>query len=178
MAQNHSKGDLCPKIESWELELVKKVAKAFRTNELEELESELAKKLLELKLNPPKNVRDWKSYLAKFLYNKASNIIRNWRHRESKFVSFTASAHSDDINENFSLENLLAEPQEDFDLRQDLSNIAKTLEPELRELWEILVEEGGDRGAAAKRLGKHRNTVTSWIEKIKEVLKKSGLSDD
>ena len=47
-------------IEPWELELVRKIVRAFRTYEKEELEAELARKLMVLKRSRPKRIRDWK----------------------------------------------------------------------------------------------------------------------
>src|SRR5262249_27790100 len=66
---------------SWELQLIKKVARTFRTTEKDDLEGELSKKLLELKSQRRPDIRNWKAYVAKFLFNKAANLVRNSRAR-------------------------------------------------------------------------------------------------
>jgi hypothetical protein len=73
-------------IEPWEFDLIRKVARAFRTTEREDLEAELARKTLQLKRKEPTEIRDWKAYLAKFLFNKASNWIRDSRVKENKIA--------------------------------------------------------------------------------------------
>lgn len=173
----HDDVPLPPKIEAWELDLVRKVAQAFRDCEHDELAAELASRLLELKSNPPIGIRNWRAYLAKFLYNKASNIVRNWRLRDSRSIPFDQPKESDDDPIMSSLDTLLAHDSRPEKLRQEFSGAWESLAPELRELWEVLVEEKGRQGAAAKRLGKHRNTVALWLRQIREVLKAHGFLD-
>lgn len=173
----HDDVPLPPEIEAWELDLVRKVAKAFRDCEQDELTAELASRLLELKSKPPTGIKNWRAYLAKFLYNKASNIVRNWRLRDSRSISFQQPEEFDDDSIMGSLDALLAHDDRPEKLRQEFSGAWGSLAPELRELWEVLVEEEGCQGAAAKRLGKHRNTVALWLRQIREVLKAHGFLD-
>jgi hypothetical protein len=52
--------------------LLRAVAGRFRTTERDELEAELARRLLALKRSQPLGIRSWERYIAKFLFNKAS----------------------------------------------------------------------------------------------------------
>ncbi len=154
------------KVETWELDLIRKVAGAFRTHEREELEGELARKLLDLKSRPLVDIRDWQAYLAKFLYNKSANWIRDARAREKRAESLPDGPDGPLV---FSAEG----PQDDFGIAfQDLYNV---LDPELRRLWQVLIEENGNQVAAARRLGKHRNTIRHRIEKLKRILAMHGF---
>ena len=163
-------------VEPWELELVRKVASVFRTHEREELEAELARKLLELKRSRPQDIRDWRRYVAKFLYNKAANWVRDTRARAHRHIPLVGS-REDAAFEPLVTENDLPSLEPDVSLNLSLARIWAELEPELRTLWWILVEEGGNRVAAARRLGKHRNTIRLWIQMIRAVLKRHGFKE-
>jgi len=163
-------------IESWELELISKVSRAFRTNDREELEAELGRKLLELKNRRPSDIRRWESYLAKMLYNKASNWVRDTRYRESRAIGLTESEPTiDDSEERFTSSLAIVPRLENVDLAIILADMMEELEPSLKLLWETLVEEKGNQAQVARRLGIHRNTVRLWIRKIQELLERHGL---
>lgn len=161
-------------VEPWELALVKKVAQTFRTDEREELEAELASKLAALKQSTPKDIRDWQRYVAKFLYNKASNWVRDYRARTRRHVSIAAPTEEQRTTDCI-VEDFLPGQEWNEDLRVMLAQVWAELDPELRHLWAILVEEEGNRVAAARTLGKHRNTVRLWIRTIREVLERHGI---
>ena len=163
-------------VERWELELVRKVAHVFRTHEREELEAELTRKLLVLKENPSKDIRNWKHYVTKFLYNKASNWVRDARTRDSRYLRVVDMADEESVM-GFISENFLAAPEPNDDLAITLAEVWNQLSPELRSLWTYLVEEDGNQIAAAFRLHKHRNTVRLWIRKIQTILRRHGLDE-
>jgi len=160
------------KIASWELALVRAVAGRFRTAEREELEAELARRLLALKLHPPRGIRDWRRYATKFLHNKASNWIRDSRARERRAVALDKAAAEP---ETFALTDHLPAPEPRHDLRIAFAHIWKELDPELRAFWQLLLEENGNQLRVARKLGKHRNTVRLWIKKIRRILVNHGF---
>lgn len=156
-------------VQQWELEMIKKVAQAFRTDERADLEAELARRLLMLKENRPSNIRSWKAYLAKFLYNKGANWIRDQR------SSARRGSAIPDVDESIDIHMSLPGIEQESDLRLAFSKAWNELDPELRRFWQVLAEEEGNQVHAAKRLGKHRNTVRLWVRKIKEALAHHGF---
>ena len=150
---------------------VKRVAEAFRTAERDELEAELARRLLVLKESPPSDIRNWESYAIKFLYNKASNWVRDNRASDARHAAF-ADGEEKSL---FPHEAFLASSDSDRDLQIAFAGIWEELDPELRFLWEVLLEEGGNQARVARRLGKHRNTVRLWICRIRQLLKRHGF---
>lgn len=163
-------------IEPWELELVRKVVRAFRTYEKEELEAELARKLLVLKKGRLKRIRDWKRYTTKFLYNKASNWVRDSRARESRHIPIVSPSDVAVVG-GFVSEDLLPAREQSDDLRMSFADVWAELSPELRQLWIDLIAEDGNQVAVARNLGKHRNTVRLWIRRIRRVLRRHGIRD-
>lgn len=161
-------------IQSWELELISKVARRFSTTEREELEAELARRLLHLKRHLPRGIRDWKAYLAKFLFNKSANWVRDQRAREKRKLSLVETREEmfDEIGLGGAV---LVSSKPDDDLRTAFSDVWKELDPELRLLWEVLLEERGNQTRVAQRLGKHRNTVRLWLRRIRETLAYHGF---
>jgi DNA-directed RNA polymerase specialized sigma24 family protein len=153
-----------PHIELWELMLAKKVARAFRTNEREDLEAELAKKLLELKSGRLPRIHNWPAYLATFLYHRAANWIRDARARERREI-LASQENVSHVEESYS---------EGFPSEMD--HILNDLSPELRAFWLLLAEKGGNRSAVARQMGIHRNTVRLWIKKIRSVLQARGMA--
>lgn len=172
MARRKDAGRHALRVEAWELEMIAKVASAFRTSDREELEAELARKLCELKSRAPSGIRDWKRYLAKFLYNKASNIIQSWRTHQIKEQSYEISDEIDFLSDPL---DRLACTALDWDTALNFDCIWQHLDPELRRFWQVLLEEGGNQTSVAKRLNKHRNTVKLWIKNIRMLLENSGI---
>jgi DNA-directed RNA polymerase specialized sigma24 family protein len=154
-------------VEPWELDLLRKVSAAFRTHDREELEAELARRLLVLKTGNLRGIRDWKAYVAKFLYNKAANWIRDTRARDRRMATLAEDpgAHIM-IGHNTGCED---------DVPLSVRAVYQDLDPELRRLCQVLVEESGNQVAAARRLGKHRNTIRLWVRKIEQVLQRHGF---
>jgi DNA-directed RNA polymerase specialized sigma24 family protein len=158
-------------VEPWEVKVVKQVVHAYRTDH-EELEAELFKRLLDLKLKRHAQVRDWKAFLARSLYNAANNFLRDRNLRECRIYPLE---RDDEDDAPASLARIIAAPEETIDLRIDLSTLLKQLSPELRVLWDVLVTEEGNVSAAAKRLGRPRKTLEYWIKKLRSSLKSRGL---
>lgn len=175
MTRKHDRETSCRiEVETWELEKIERVANDFDVEDREELAAELRRKLLDLKRNLPPDIRDWQKYLNKFLYNKASNWVRDWRLRAGKHLPLASSESTDDV-ESLPLESLLASAEESPEEIVAFAEVWDDMDPQLKELWEVLAEEGGSQIKAAERLGKHRNTVKAWIKRIKELLSKHGF---
>jgi DNA-directed RNA polymerase specialized sigma24 family protein len=147
-------------VHAWELDLLKKVASAFRTPNRDDLDAELAKKLLELKRRRPTQVRDWRAYLAKFFYNKAHNFVRDERARARR-------------------EQAPREPQNpSLDWKNDdllvLDSVWRELSAEEQRLWSMLAECDGNQSRAAQKLGLHRNTIRARLGRIRALLSRRG----
>lgn len=161
------------KIEPQEFELIAKVVRAFRTPERDELQAELAKRLLDLKHRAPAGIRDWNAYLAKFLYNKASNWVKSARIRERRQRSLDQPDPQDPSER-------IREPPEPRETEPGaamaLAQLWEELSPELRQFWTVLLEERGNQSAATARLGMHRNTARAWRSDILKVLNRHGFA--
>ncbi|MGI9072747.1 MAG: hypothetical protein ACR2JB_15880 [Bryobacteraceae bacterium] len=162
-------------VEIWERQMTLNVARAFRADQ-EELQAELASRLCELKSRNLRGIRNWKAYVTKFLYNKASNIVRSWRLREKKEQAYEAPhdiASHDEVA-------LVREPVEQFEdnrgLALDLASVWSALDPDQQRFWKVLLQERGNQTRTAKRLGKHRNTVILWKKQIRAILEHHGVS--
>jgi DNA-directed RNA polymerase specialized sigma24 family protein len=164
----HSRRVSSSPVEDWELDLIRNVASRFRTTEREELEAELAKKLADLKSSPLFGIRSWRAYLAKFLFNKASNWIRDTRARERRSTPLP--------DEYFEVSGLPESAPLDENLPIAFQQVWNELAPDLRRFWRILLEEDGNQVATAKKLGIHRNTVRLWIGRIRQALETHGFS--
>jgi DNA-directed RNA polymerase specialized sigma24 family protein len=160
------------KIERWELDLVEATAKRIRTMERDELQSELAVHLLRLKRRRALGVRNWPTFLKTALRNKALTWIRNWQNERKRLVSLGQPIEQDD--ESLTLEDVLPSPEPDPDVRVDVARLLGKLDPQLQTAWRTLVEEKGNQVKAGRRLGKHRNTLRTWIRKIQHILAAQG----
>ena len=159
-------------VQEWELEMIKKVAQAFRTDDRADLEAELARKLLMLKENRPSHIRNWKAYLAKFLYNKAANWVRDRRARERKRIQPSWPGETGDELDVLGDRALFTASERDLSIA--FREAWDELDDDLRRFWQVLAEEKGNQARTARRIGKHRNTVRLWIRKIKETLDRHG----
>ena len=159
------------RVELWEAAIVKQVVRAYRTDQ-EELEAELLKRLMELKSKHQSKAKDWKSFLARSLYNAANNFVRGQRLRSTRTQPLEVE---EEEGHGVSLDQMLAAPEDQIDLRVDLATLWREMSPELRELWVLLVDERGNVSAVAKRLGRPRKTVDYWIIKLRRFLKSRGI---
>ena len=169
MSGKHGRGRL--HVEAWEIDLVKQVAHAYRADQ-EELEAELFRRLTELKVKHKARARDWKAYLARSLYNAANRFVRDQNIRDRRIRSLEIE---DEDQAPASILDFLPAPEEPLDLRIDLSRLRNEMSPQLRDLWDLLVEEQGNISAVAKKLGRPRKTVDYWLQKLKRFLKNRTL---
>jgi DNA-directed RNA polymerase specialized sigma24 family protein len=167
-------GNKPQQVAPWEFDLIQKVASRFETTEREDLEAELGRILLRLKVGKPAHVQDWKSYLAKALLNKASNWIRDRRLRQSRIVPLIAPGE-EESGAGFITGKGMPGLEIDDDFQLALKLLRNELGPDLLRLWELLIEENGNQLAVARRLRVHRNTVRLWIRKIRQVLELHGF---
>ena len=155
-------------LEAWEQDLIKSVAASFGTVEREDLESELAWRLLVLKRQRPSGIRNWRAYIYRFLRNKALNWLRKSRPRERSTVSLDLRVSEGDSGDP--LAERLQVPSADEDHRLALNQAISELSPELQLALRILIEENWNQSKVAKRLHKHRNTIRDWIRRIRQTL--------
>lgn len=154
-------------IEKWEIELASKIASSFKSfHEKEDLEADLFKKLLEIK-SVKIQAKDWKSFLAKTLFNAAHDYLRR-HNRRAKYYQPLEIYRKDDDSNTDSMEESIASATDTKNL--DIKIALDKLSPELRNLWDILMEEGGNESQTARRLGKPRTTIKYWIKKLKDLL--------
>jgi DNA-directed RNA polymerase specialized sigma24 family protein len=109
--------------------------------------------------------------MLKFLYNKAANFVRD-RRRERKRFLVGEVVHrekgSSPSGRNFFFQEQISDPLE-------FANLWNQLPSQLRDLWISLLEENGNQVRLANRLGKHRNTIRSWLQQIRRVLVAHGF---
>jgi DNA-directed RNA polymerase specialized sigma24 family protein len=161
-------------LQPWEFKLIQGVAARVNTPDREDLEADLAQKVFLFKRHSRARVRDWKRYLARFLHNKALNWVRNRRTHDKRIISLDSSRPTQSDN-TFTLADILKSPETDHELRQEFARVWRQLEPDFQAAWQLLEEERGNQAQVARRLGKHRNTVRSWIHQIQDVLIAHGL---
>src|SRR5207249_7226729 len=70
---------------------------------------------------------------------------------------------------------ILSSLEDDLDSKIAFSDAWRELRRDQRELLRVLDEERWNQVAAAKRLGKHRNTTRNWLEEIRQVFRRHGL---
>lgn len=163
-------------IEDWEVELAKNIARSFAGfPEWNDLEAELFRKLSVMKSVERREVKDWPAFLAKSLFNTAHDYIRRWKAGETLFQPMEVT---DKNGERFSWEDITPHPGDRPEAGAEIRLALDALSPELRDLWVLLMEEGGSQVRLAKRLGKPRMTVNYWIGKLKASLAEFGLGHE
>jgi DNA-directed RNA polymerase specialized sigma24 family protein len=167
VGENHDRKQPRPGLSGWEEKLVSVIARKFERREPEELEAELIRTVLELKARPPPGLRDWERYLAKALHNRANNWVRDLR----------AKARRESALPEPGEESLLFSSKSEVDPESQvaLAQLSQQLQPELRNLLELLIQAEGNQTKVARRLRVHRNTVRLWIRKLEQVLVAHGF---
>ncbi len=155
-----------------ELKLLKEVARQFRTQDREYLETELLERLAQLKSKSKRRVRHWKNYLWITLWNHAANFMRDRPLIHKTHIDPVESGADSDEDHAAGIVLPFLEPS--LDRQVAFAEVWKELSPELRRLCEILQEKDGNRVATARRLRKHRNTVPLWIGRTRKVFKRHG----
>jgi DNA-directed RNA polymerase specialized sigma24 family protein len=164
-------GEVCLAIEEWEMELAKRIAGAFRSTD-EELAAELLLRLAELKATARTDIRDWRAFLVRSLYNAAKNSIRRDDVRRGRHRSLDFMSRND---ETTSLLEQLPAPPEPVPMHIGFADIRKELTYEMRELTDLLIENEGSISAVAKALDRPRKTVEYWITKLRRFLRTRGI---
>lgn len=156
-----------PGLADWERKLASIVARKFELFEPEELEAELFLTVIKLKARLPPGIQKWEHYLAKALHNRADDWARDRRAGAKKE---SALPEQDKETAPF-----FSSKEYDIDQQLAMSQFWQELDPELKQLWELLEQEKWNQTRVARLLGKHRNTVRSWIHKIRRVLTSHGF---
>lgn len=155
-------------VEAWEITLAREITRSFHEfPDWHDLEAELFRKLSLLKRKPKKDVKDWKAFLAKSLFNAAHDYIRKCNSNQELFKPFDIKTP-----EGTPMEETIPHPGDPKWTDLHLKMVIERLSPELRQLWGMLLEEGGNQAQVAVRLGKPRMTVKYWIDKLKTSLAK------
>jgi hypothetical protein len=82
----------------------------------------------------------------------------------------------DDVEDSApGLADLLAAPEEPIDLRIDLATLREEVSPQLRHLWDLLVEEHWNVSAVARKLGRPRKSLDYWVGRLRQLLKNRDL---
>jgi DNA-directed RNA polymerase specialized sigma24 family protein len=84
-------------VEEWELDVVRMTAARIRTDDRQELESELTLHLLRIKRKHRFRVRHWRAYLKASMHNRAVNWIRDRQRQQSHRVELDAAAKEDEV---------------------------------------------------------------------------------
>jgi hypothetical protein len=155
------------------MDLLRNIARRFRTPDRDELEAELARKLVALKVKAPADIVDWRAYIAKFFFNKASNWIRDERARAARRADPPGGIDEDEHTDTAARAIDRSNPAPE--LAPALAAVWHELSPLLRNLWIVLLEENGNQVRVGQRLNRHRNTVRAWTRKIQDVLMAHGL---
>ena len=157
----------------WELKLTRSIAARFRTTERDELEADLALHLLHVRRHRAR-AKHWKAYLTAALRNKASNWIRDRKRHERAHADLDAPVDDEQL---LTRGDRIVAPDAPEDLRAAFAALWNELDPELRDIWEVLLQEGGNQVDAARRLKMHRNTLRLWVRKIQKAVIRHGFGD-
>jgi DNA-directed RNA polymerase specialized sigma24 family protein len=156
-------------IEPWEWEILTQVLLRVGTNDVERLKTELTAKLASLKREGKRGDENPAGYLWRALYRHALNVVRSDVDVEE--LAFNAVEAFEEERPSVQV----AGPDILFDRRMATQIAIQSLPPNQRRLWDILLENGGDRQDAERRLGVHRNTIRRWLNDIEKILKRHGI---
>jgi len=160
-------------VESWEREILKSVAQRIDTGERDELEAELLLELLRLKSRSLPRARNPKAFLRSALRNRAVDWIQEQQAEQKRTTSLDQPI--DPSPDAPTLQDVLPAGGAELDSQIAFIRAWNELDPELRAMWKLLLEERGNQAAVAKRLGKHRNTVRLWLRRIQQILSRHGF---
>jgi transposase len=161
VAENEDRTRPLPGLADWERDLAAWTAMRFERVEPEELEAELRKTIIELKAGPLSHVQHWGKYLTTALHRRAIN----WK-RDRRAVAKRELTLSEPDTET---RLFFSSKQDDLDDQLTMAQFRKRLGAELRAVLEVLEKHNFNQVKAAQELGIHRNTLHSWIRKIKQI---------
>jgi DNA-directed RNA polymerase specialized sigma24 family protein len=170
VAEKEDRSHPLPGLADWEHKLASVIAKKFERIEPEELEAELFQTVIELKARLSPEIQNWEGYLAKALHNKAHNWTRDRRAAAKREF---ALPEPDKETRPFFTSN-----EDNIEHKLAMAHFWQHLQPELKQLWELLEQENWNQTRVAHRLGKHRNTVRSWIRRIYQIFIAHGFQPD
>jgi RNA polymerase sigma factor (sigma-70 family) len=156
------------------LDLIKKQAAQIRTVDRDDLEGELARRLILEVRRSRSNIRNWRAYVKGLLRKKSSNWIRDWRSRwEDKVVVLAKKDDTkDDVMDDLSnAHDTMAES----DYKISVDQFCEKLDPKLRRMCRLLEQRKWSVGELADALGVSRRTVPRWRRKIRQLAKRYGL---
>ena len=153
------------------------IARSFKTFEqFDDLEAEVLLKLAELKSRQPAHAEDWKSFLATALFNAAKDCIRKHRNWAKRSQSLEGSDNKEEAGNRTWEDQLPSHSEADPDFLIQWEPAWAELDSELKNLWQILMEEEGSITNTALRLGLPRKTVEYWVKtKLAGYFKKKGF---
>jgi RNA polymerase sigma factor (sigma-70 family) len=166
--------ELTPEQVKEALELIKQQARRIRTVDRDDLEGELARRLVLELTHSRSNIRNWNAYMKGLLYKKASNWIRDWRDPWEARIVVPQSKKDDvgeDVMERFSTAR--GPPAIDHvEQKITLDQFCERLPPNLRRMCRLLAQKKWTATELATCLGVSRNTVTRRRRKIQEIAKR------
>jgi transposase len=145
----------------WERELIEKVAARFRDLDRQELEAELAATLLEEKRRRRAGISNWKGYLWKALYNRATTLVRKLRAQQRREMSL--DLHPGLADRLFDWEEA---GLKGIESREALSELRRKLDGASYALLKLWGQSGGNESLVARLSGKHRNTIHRRLQRI------------
>jgi transcriptional regulator with XRE-family HTH domain len=159
-----------------ELDLVRSIARRWRTPDPDELESELTDKLGAI-YHQKLIVDDWKAFVITALNGAAINWLRGTKRRERHIASRDRPLSEGEYQPSVSGIEAVSDVRvgDELPIRRMHKVLRKVLPPFLRRVWNALVAENFDQGRAAVRLGMHRNTIGKATRQIWIVLMEHGF---
>jgi DNA-directed RNA polymerase specialized sigma24 family protein len=149
-----------------DLDILRRVVRAHRCSDPDELESLLTLQLANMTEQARKNAEDWPAFLWTVLTRKARNWLRDQARYTERLLSLDKLPVGDDTS--------FAEPAGGEDAVPDdrlaLERVGPTLRAFDRRVLAALVAESFNKTRAAKRLGVHRNTVDSALHRVRRAL--------
>ena len=168
-----------PLLEPWEMQLAQKIAQRFvRKADPDDLISELQIHILKIKKKEIQGIVDWKSYLARALLRRASELCETWTKRRDETMSLESVLSEGEGGGNLKLEDVLSIEEFNDPLSGiDPIRVYEELSPYEKQLWDLLIEEEGDITGVAGRLRIPRTTVDYQVRKFRKHLKDMGLGE-
>lgn len=156
----------CCSLESWELELARKIAWRFKSScDPEDIIPELQEHILLIKKRFKKRTKDWKAYLASSLLNRAKRLLRS-RKRSILETPLEEAGACEPLGSATDP----AVTVESGGALERLLKLYEELDPQQQQLWDLLVEHQGNTAEVARRLKKNRQAVDYHVQKLRRLI--------
>ena len=133
------------------MDLIPKIASRYKDIDQDDLAAELQIVLLLLRRKPASHVNDWRKFIAKSFWNKASKFSREWRKGRKRSLDVEPAGPT-------LPETRMPDPPHELIYRQ-LGNADRRMMKQLKACdWKI--------SRLARRLGCHRNTIHRRMRQI------------